>query len=157
VTRIGVTGHQEIPVDAVDYVVDNVRALLDTCAPPLCAVTALAAGADQLVAREVLRDGGSLHVVVPSAEYESTLSGDDLRVYEFLIAQAEEVTPLDFPEPSEQAYWAAGKTVVEHCDLLVAIWDGQPARGLGGTGDVVAYARQLGKDIHIVWPQGATR
>jgi hypothetical protein len=157
VTLVGVTGHQELPADVVDYIVENVRTLLGACPAPLCAVTSLAAGADQLVAREVLRKGGNLQVVVPSDGYESTLTDDDLGSYDFLLAQAEQVSQLDFPEPSEQAYWAAGKAVVERCDLLIAIWDGRPSRGLGGTGDVVAYARDLGKDVRIVWPKGARR
>jgi hypothetical protein len=30
------------------------------------------------------------------------------------------------------------------------VWDGEPAKGLGGTGDVVGYAVQKGKDlIHL--------
>ncbi len=33
-----------------------------------------------------------------------------------------------------------GLVVVERCDLLLAIWDGHPAHGLGGTADIVAYA-----------------
>ena len=41
--------------------------------------------------------------------------------------------------------------------MLVAVWDGQPARGLGGTADVVAYARQRGVPMEVIWPQGATR
>jgi hypothetical protein len=156
-TRVGVTGHQELPDDSVAYLVEGVRAVLHDCAPPLRVVTALATGADQLVAREVLRDGGSVHAIVPAGNYESTFSPGDLHHYKFLIAQADEVTRLDFPEPSEQAYWAAGKAVVDGCDLLVAIWDGEPARGLGGTGDVVAYATDLGKDVRVIWPGGTGR
>jgi hypothetical protein len=32
--------------------------------------------------------------------------------------------------------------VADQCDALVAVWDGQPARGRGGTADIVAYARK---------------
>jgi len=92
-----------------------------------------------------------------AAGYESTLSGDDRRSYDQLIDKADRVTHLDFPEPSEQAYWAAGQEVVNRCDLLIAIWDGKPSRGLGGTGDVVEYARAAGKDVRIIWPSGAVR
>jgi hypothetical protein len=156
-TRVGATGHQELPPDASPYLVESVRRILEQCAPPLRAITALAAGADQLVAREVLRDGGSLHAIVPAVGYETTFSRADLREYEHLLAQADEVTRLDFPEPSEEAYWAAGKRVVDECEVLVAIWDGDPARGLGGTADVVAYAQSRGKDIRVVWPTGLIR
>ncbi len=39
---------------------------------------------------------------------------------------------------------AAGVWMVDRSDRLVAIWDGKPAAGLGGTGDVVAYALERG-------------
>jgi hypothetical protein len=33
--------------------------------------------------------------------------------------------------------------------VLLAVWDGRPARGLGGTGDVVARARRQG--LPLAW------
>jgi hypothetical protein len=41
--------------------------------------------------------------------------------------------------------------------VLVAVWDGQPSRGLEGTADVVAYANQRGVPVEVIWPEGATR
>jgi hypothetical protein len=157
VTRLGATGHQELPADASQYVVERVREILEQCVPPLRAISALAAGADQLVAREVLRVGGSLHAIVPAVGYEATFPRADRPEYEQLLQQADDVTRLEFPEPSEQAYWAAGKQVVDGCDILVAVWDGEPARGLGGTGDVVAYAESRGRDVRVIWPDGVVR
>lgn len=135
----------------------SVRAAVRACPAPRRVVSALAAGADQLVTCTVLQLDGSLHAMIPSAGYESTLDGDDLHSYEELLAQADEITRLEFDEPSEQAYWAAGKQIVDCCDLLIAIWDGQPARGLGGTADVVDYARSIGKRTQVIWPTGLMR
>ncbi len=156
-TLIGVTGHQQLPEESGAVLVPQVRDVVESVPPPVGVITALAAGADQLVAREVLRHGGTLHAIVPAVGYESTLSGDDRRSYDQLLDEADRVTHLDFPEPSEQAYWAAGQEVVNRCDLLIAIWDGKPARGLGGTGDVVEYARAAGKDVRVLWPGGTIR
>jgi hypothetical protein len=47
--------------------------------------------------------------------------------------------------------------MVKRADLLIAVWDGQPARSWGGTADVVAKARQLGLPVTVIWPNGATR
>jgi hypothetical protein len=47
--------------------------------------------------------------------------------------------------------------VVDPSDVLVAVWDGEPARRLGGTADVVAYARERGVPAIVIWPEGATR
>jgi len=44
----------------------------------------------------------------------------------------------------DDAYWRAGREVVDRSDVVIAIWDGRPAHGTGGTGDVVAYAEKSG-------------
>ena len=156
-TKIGATGHQVVPEQAIPFVVDGVQRVIRESTPPLRVVTSLAAGSDQLVALEVLRSGGHLDAVIPSSKYETTFSRHDLPSFEQLLARADSVTRLDFPEPSELAYWKAGQMIVDRCDVLVAIWDGQAARGLGGTGDVVRYAREMHKDVRVVWPAGVTR
>jgi hypothetical protein len=158
VTTLGVTGHQTITPRARELVVDAIRDILRQAESPLYAVTSLAAGADQLVATELLRSGGQLHVIVPSRDYERTFGTDeDLASFRSLLRAAHAVTRLDFAQPSEEAFLAAGKSVVDHCDVLIAVWDGKPARGLGGTADVVRYARDAGKAVTIVWPDGAGR
>lgn len=50
--------------------------------------------------------------------------------------------PLPYSKP-EEAFLACGKAVADWTDILIAIWDGRPAKGRGGTGDVVAYARSV--------------
>jgi hypothetical protein len=158
VTALGVAGHQTIPAEARDFMVQAVRGILRQAEAPLCAVTSLAAGADQLVASELLQSGGHLHVIVPSRNYErSFATKEDLASFRSLLAAAHDVTRLDYAEPSEEAFLAAGKTVVDNCEMLIAIWDGKPARGLGGTADVVRYARNTGKAVNIVWPDGIGR
>jgi hypothetical protein len=42
-------------------------------------------------------------------------------------------------------------------DEVIAVWDGQPARGYGGTADVVSYAESNGVPVRIVWPEEASR
>jgi hypothetical protein len=120
-------------------------------------VSALAVGADQLFAGSVLRHGGRLHVIVPSHGYETTFRGPDRDRYLEFLANAHEVETLEYPEPSEDAFLAAGIRVVDLSDLLLAVWDGQRAQGRGGTGDVVSYATKLGRKIEIIWPEGLAR
>lgn len=52
---------------------------------------------------------------------------------------------------------AASEFMVEQADELFAVWDGRPARGYGGTADVVAYAHQCGTPVRVIWPDGAQR
>lgn len=157
-TLVGATGHQDIPAVAREPVRREVSRVLARVLPPLRVITSLAAGADQLIATEAIAMGGSLEAVIPSHQYEATFTTSDAkRIYRQLINAAADVVTLDFAAPSEEAYWEAGKTVVDRCEVLVAVWDGQPARGLGGTADVVGYARQHGRRVHVIWPSGVSR
>lgn len=155
-TAIGLTGHQVMPAAAFEHAEQELRDLLERHPRPqgLCS---LAVGSDQLFARLVLQTGGELHAVIPSAGYERTFGPAELASYRELSAAAATTTVLDFDEPGESAFHAAGMYVVDHCDLLAAVWDGQPARGLGGSADVVRYAHMVGRPVTIIWPRGARR
>lgn len=155
-TRIGVTGHQDLPHRAIDYLTEGIREVLDGY-DHVDAYSCLAAGADQLFAVEALAAGGQLHVVVPCADYTTTLDGDDLTRYNDLLASASGITRLPFSRPGEDAYEAAGQWIATETVLLIAIWDRLPARGRGGTADTVAYARNLGREVRVIWPAGMTR
>ena len=48
-------------------------------------------------------------------------------------------------EDRNLAYQRAGFLVAEQCDVLLAIWDGHPARGPGGTAEVIEHARARGR------------
>jgi hypothetical protein len=154
---VGVTGHQDVPPAALDYI----RRALDTqlsSMAPLVGVCSLAAGGDQLFAEAILKQGGALNVVIPCWAYETAFSDQtDQEQYARLLKKADDVVRLDYPAPSEEAFFAAGKRVVDMADELIAIWDGQQARGHGGTADIVDYAQGRKKQIIIIWPEGVQR
>lgn len=158
-TRLGITGHQSIPAAALDFVIDGLEREIASVSPTetVVGVTSLAADADQLFATTVLNAGGSLHVVVPASRYETTFDVDGLREFRQLLEGASEVENLPYGAPSEEAFFAAGKRVVDLCDVLLAVWDGEPSRGLGGTADIVRYARQSSHDVRVIWPEGVAR
>ena len=63
---------------------------------------------------------------------------------------ASAVTVLEKRQSKQESYLEASKKVVDAADLLLAVWDGKPAKGLGGTADIVRYARQeLKQVIHV--------
>ena len=49
-----------------------------------------------------------------------------------------------------RAYEDVGRYVVTHCDVLIALWDGKPSRGKGGTAEIVAYAREKKRPLIII-------
>ncbi|MFL6332463.1 MAG: hypothetical protein ACJ754_03880 [Pyrinomonadaceae bacterium] len=150
--RVGITGHQRLAVPARwAWVRREFESLLSPVAPPLVGVTSLAVGADQLFADAVVRRGGSLEIVIPFPGYEDTFGeGRDRQEYERLLEHAVRVEVLEECGSEEEAYLASGKRMVDLSGLLIAVWDGLPATGLGGTGDVVSYAVRLRrKTIHL--------
>ena len=104
-----------------------------------------------------LETNNSISVIIPCENYESTFNSADRGHYLALLARATRTETLNYIEPSEQAFFAAGKVIVEKCDHLIAVWDGEASRGLGGTADVVAYAKSVGKPTTVFWPEGVRR
>lgn len=150
--RMGVTGHQQIPSDALACIQRSIRQCLQSESPPVIGLSSLAAGADQLFASCLLELGGHLHVVVPSAHYDETFPTMESRQsYYHYLAKASDIIEMDEPSPSERAFFNAGCKIVDLSDKMIAIWDGNAARGFGGTADVVAYARKLGRPLEIIW------
>lgn len=158
VKQVGITGHQNIPHDARPYIRLRIDQTLDDLGGSVVGITSLAGGSDQLFARAVLERNGRLHVVVPSDNYEESFSDrESADVYAFLLVRAARVERLEHSAPSEDAYLDAGRHIVDKCQHLVAVWDGKPARGKGGTADVVAYAHALRKPLTVIWPEGVER
>jgi hypothetical protein len=155
---VGMTGHQGLPPATTELVAAALRDKLARYTPNLVGVTMLGPGADQLFAQIVLDLGGSLHVVVPADKYRDGFAEQgDRESYDELYRRAADIERLEHTGSTEQAHMDGGKTVVDRAHVLIAVWDGQPSRGLGGTADVVAYARQRGVPVDVIWPQGATR
>jgi hypothetical protein len=157
---VGMTGHAGLPPPTAELVTAALRDTLRAHVPNLVGVTMLGPGADQLFARVVLELGGILHVVQPTTGMQYRDSFEDeaaQRGYDELYGQASHVEVLEHTESTEQAHMDGGRMVVDRSTVLVAVWDGQPARGLGGTADVVAYARERGIPVRVIWPEGATR
>ncbi|WP_460957915.1 hypothetical protein [Parasphingorhabdus pacifica] len=121
-------------------------------------VSCLARGADQVFAHAVLDCGGSLEVVLPARDYrERKVKPDNLAEFDELIGRATSVHTMSFAESNREAYMAASEHVLETVDSMIAVWDGQPSGGHGGTADVVEAARQRDLPVTVVWPKRATR
>jgi hypothetical protein len=64
---------------------------------------------------------------------------------------------MPFSESNRDAYMAASEHVLSVVDKVVAVWEGGPSGGHGGTVDVVVAARDRGLEVTIVWPERAAR
>jgi hypothetical protein len=157
-TRIAVSGHRLLTPDVAALVDGALRAELAGEDPQaLVGITCLADGADQIFARVVLDRGGRLEVVVPARGYREALPAEFRAGFDELLASAAGVTVLEHEVSAAHAYLDASLTMLDGAERLVAVWDGEPARGPGGTADVVDHAHARGIPVTVIWPSGAFR
>ncbi|MBN2045218.1 MAG: hypothetical protein JW757_09380 [Anaerolineales bacterium] len=116
-------------------------------------ISPLAEGTDRLVVH-CLIDNLPIDLIVPLPADQQTYLEDfnsekSKKEYQKLISRAKQVIDLTKIDSSERNYLGAGRYVLENCDVLLAIWDGKPSRGAGGTGQIVEEAR--GKNLPVAW------
>ncbi|MFF7638467.1 hypothetical protein ACFZB9_35770 [Kitasatospora sp. NPDC008050] len=156
--RIGITGHRGLTADIEREVRQLLEEALRTEDPAeLTGVSCVADGPDAWFAEAVLRHGGRIEVVIPADEYRAGLPEWHHPTYDQLLRSASEVHHTGMVESDEAAHMAGSEILVALSDQLLAVWDGLPARGYGGTADVVAYAQRFGVPVQVLWPHGAAR
>lgn len=155
---VGVTGHRRL-ADA-DRVAAAVGGVCGVLAARVGAhgwrlVSALAEGADRVVADAALAAGAGLDALLPldidDYRTDFTAAGS-LAEFDRLLDRAESVAVTGaWPDGSrDRAYANAGAAMLGRCNVLVALWDGAAGRGLGGTAEVVAAALAAGIETIVV-------
>jgi hypothetical protein len=171
--RVGVTGHRLNRLEQADLPAlrRHVRETLEATQkavvawhkdnpalfsedPPLFRlISSLAEGADRIAADEALSLGWELQCPLPffAEEYtEDFRSVESKETFRQLLGRATAVMELDGSRNrSSEAYLAAGNVVLNQCDILLAIWDGRPPHGEGGTGQIAEES--LRRNTLVVW------
>jgi hypothetical protein len=155
--RVAVSGHRGLSGATAGLVDRAIRDTLAAAGPRVTGISCLADGADQIFARAVTDLGGRLEAIIPAAGYRDCLPADYRPEYDRLLAVAAAVRRLPFTVPGAESYMAASRLMIDSADELYAVWDGRPACGYGGTADVVAYARERGTPVRVIWSAGARR
>jgi len=150
---VGVTGHRDLAGFDEAALRGRVRALLARLTRERGAcrmLSSIAEGADQLCAEEALALGWLLACPLPFAAYREDFSGEARARYDALLGRAEAAFAVAEGEERDAAYWLAGKYVADHCDALLAVWDGAPQQSACGTASVVEYARSIGREVVVL-------
>ncbi len=155
--RLAISGHRGLPADTAALIDQALRAALAVHRGDVTGLSCLADGADQIFARAIVDGGGRIEAIIPAIRYRDRLPARCRTEYDSLLAAAAVVRRLPFTEPTPASEMAASQMMIDEADELYAVWDGLPARGYGGTADVVAYAREHGVPVLVIWPAGATR
>jgi hypothetical protein len=155
---VGVTGHRDLLASEVPEIEQRVDAFLRGLRQrfpdlQLQLLTPLAEGGDQLAARVALQLGVAVVAVLPfyRSEYEKDFAtAMELERFHSLLHQATRVIelPLQHGEwddgvfsqvERDRQYAQVGVFISNHCQILLALWDGHPPAAVGGTADVVNY------------------
>ncbi|NNE05745.1 MAG: hypothetical protein HKN15_08495 [Xanthomonadales bacterium] len=155
---IGVTGHRDLLESELPALRQQVRAFLvdlDEAYPglDLQLISPLAEGSDQLVAEVAVDLGIPLVVPLPMSqrEYEKDfLERAGLEKFRELMKRAEIVrlpvatreggqSETDQGLDREEQYMQLGVFISNHCQVLLALWDGKSSEEFGGTAGVVNY------------------
>ncbi|MDA8119746.1 MAG: hypothetical protein M0Z85_06790 [Gammaproteobacteria bacterium] len=158
---LGVTGHRncqdpELVRAAVDDAIVTLRQRYP--ATPLIALSSLAEGADRLFAHAVLDARIPLYCPLPFSadEYEQDFP-KSVSAFRALCAEAAAVFPVPYApgvtlrdvvitqespknRNRDRQYALTGLYIAQRAHILFALWDGEAARGLGGTAQIVHYA-----------------
>ncbi len=128
----------------------------------------LAEGSDRIVAEEVLdldENYSKIEVVLPLAKEDyindfedaasikefETLYQKDRKPVSLFSKPLKEIYPeSELGERRKSAYQNIGRYVVDTCDILIAIWDGEPSHGKGGTQEIIEYANNINCPIIII-------
>jgi hypothetical protein len=159
---LGVTGHRSLHHGDDDAIVEQFGVLLARIrreAPhsPIVLLTALAEGADRLVARLAMRERVGVIAVLPleaenyELDFPAPHSRDEFRALvadprtERCIVAPRLDSAADAPGGARDLqYLITGLFIARNSDVLIALWDGSEARGIGGTAQIVAF-RQSGR------------
>lgn len=172
--RVGITGHRSVASDhpglaaeiakAVEYITQvlaadsaRLRGASGQEKPGdivLTVVSALAEGADRVVAGELMkRKGTQLEVVLPlpQSDYLRDFgSPESVEQFNHLKSMAIQTDVMRTARSREQAYELAGRAVVDRSDAVIVVWNGKPARGRGGTAEVYSYAQRWHKPVLLI-------
>jgi hypothetical protein len=142
-------------LDSLKSITSTVLAERSPAAPRATSTSAcslsLAAGADQLIARAALDRGFRLDVPLPfhREAYERGFTVEEsLLGFRAMLQQATSVLELDGgADDKPAAYLAAGRVLLDHSEIIVAVSDGAPEEFVGGTAHLLRLARERGTPI----------
>ncbi|MEY2500413.1 MAG: hypothetical protein QOI07_747 [Verrucomicrobiota bacterium] len=154
---VGLTGHRRLKnAEAVRALIrEQMEALSGRARGRLAGCSSAAIGADTLFAETCAALNVPWKALLPfsPAEFKTDFSESQWSHASELLKGAVEIEISGSAEDRTAAYLRCGLRTVDEADVVIAVWNGLPARGVGGTGDVVRYARQEKKPLILIHPE----
>jgi len=155
---IGFTGHRTLADESKcrKLVYDFLSQRKAAAEGTIYGVSSVAAGADLLFAESCIQLEIPLHVLLPmpKEEFRKDFDAATWSRAEQAMAKAISVEVTGGNQPRDELYYECGIKTVQQCGLLLALWNGEPSHGMGGTEDIVSFARGLERPV--VWIHSTT-
>lgn len=165
---VGFTGHRldrlaNIDLAALRTTITDVFAAIELAVDDLASgdrrlICGMASGADMIASEIALQRKWDVNAVLPfeREEFESDFpAAQGRQELRKVLSAASAVFELAGDRGKEgAAYERVGRVILAQADLLVAVWDGEPGRGAGGTMQVVADAVLSGIPVVHIDPAG---
>jgi hypothetical protein len=119
-------------------------------------ISSVAAGGDLLFAESCIQLALPLRVLLPLPleEFRKDFDETSWSRAEEVLRKAASVEVTGGNQSRQECYYECGMETVQQSRVLLALWDGGPSQGLGGTEDAVSFARGTGR--MVVWLHGTT-
>jgi len=157
---VGFTGHRRLrQPEKVGAILRELLQSLGAEIPgQLVGHSSIAIGGDTLFAEACIALQIPWIAMLPLTEgdFKSDFTETDWKKARELLQKAARVESLVGASDRDVAYLECGLATVEEADLMIALWDGEPSRGTGGTADVVTHARNLGRPLIVIHPDSLT-
>ena len=148
---IAATGHRPDKLGGYSPTVENRLRLLAhkhlVKTRPSFVISGMALGWDQAVAAASLLAGIPFVAAVPFEGQERKWPARSQEIYRELLIQAARIHVVGEHGWSRDAFQRRNEWMVDHCDRLVALWNGSS----GGTGNCLVYAQYRNKPVDNLW------
>jgi len=155
---IGFTGHRSLPDEAKcrKCVYDFLKEQKAAAKGVVYGISSAAAGGDLLFAESCIQLEIPLRVLLPLPHDRFRKDFDEAtwQRAEYVLSKAVSVEVTDDHGIREEGYYECGIQTVQESQLMIALWDGEPSRGMGGTQEIVSFARKMGRPV--IWLHSAT-
>lgn len=150
---VGFTGHRKLADEkVVQAAIAQTLDRLTITNPRLAGVTSAASGADTLFLEELKRRSIPYFLYLPASveRFREDFTSEQWQRVSPYLGKALNVEVVAAEIPEDSGYLEAGLLVADEADVVIAVWNGRPAEGVGGTGDIVHYCRQLDKPLVVI-------
>lgn len=155
---IGFTGHRSLEDESKSRVriLEFLQDFKAKTNKTVYGVSSAAAGGDLLFAESCIQIGLPIRILLPEPKEQFREDFDEAtwNRAESVMKRAISVEVIGSGQTKEERYYECGVETVQQSQLLLALWNGKPSHGLGGTEEIVTFAKE--QERPVIWIHSVT-